>query len=86
MPSFVEIDPMVLWKEISEFLSNMYFCYFAIISPWIKVWPFIPSPKLFQAKFDQIWPSGSGEDDENVKFTDRWMNNKQQATRKAHYK
>ena len=54
-------------------ISSMYFCYFVIISPWKKVGPFIStnfSPyhsRILRAKFGWNWPSGSGEEDENVK-------------------
>ena len=56
-------------------ISSMYFCYFVIISPWKKELPFIWTnlnslhPKMFCAKFDWNWPSGSEEEDENVKRT-----------------
>ena len=45
----------------------MYFCYFIIISPWKKAWPFICKklnlhhPRMICAKFGWNWPSGSGE-------------------------
>ena len=47
----------------------MYFHYFVIIFPWKRVGPFIwtnLNPMLC-AKFGWNWPSGSGEEDENVK-------------------
>ena len=55
----------------------MYFRYFVIISPWKRVWPFIWTnlnplhPRMLCAKFGWNWPSGSGEEDENVKSL-RW--------------
>ena len=51
----------------------MYFHYFVIISPWKRAWPFIWTnlnslhPRMFCAKFGWNWPSGSGEEDGNVK-------------------
>ena len=53
--------------------SSIYFRYFVIISPWKKAGPFIwrnlnpPHPRMFCAKFGWNWPSGSLEEDENVK-------------------
>ena len=47
----------------------MYFCYFAIISPWKRAGPFIWTklsplhPKMPCAKFGWNWLSGSGEED-----------------------
>ena len=57
----------------------MYFRYFVIISPWKRAGPFIWTnlnpldPRMLCAKFGWNWPSGSGEEDENVKSlqTDR---------------
>ena len=57
----------------------------AIISPWKRVWSFIWThfnilhPRMFCAKFAWSWPSGSWEEDENVKSLeterkDRWTN------------
>ena len=51
----------------------MYFHYFAIIAPWKRAGPFIWTnlnplhPSMLCAKFGWNWPSGSGEEDENVK-------------------
>ena len=51
----------------------MYFCYFVIISPWKRVGPFIWTnlyplhARMRCAKFGWNCPSGSGEEDENVK-------------------
>ena len=51
----------------------MYFCYFVIISSWKREGLFIWTnlnplhPRMLCAKFDWNWPSGSGEEDENVK-------------------
>ena len=47
----------------------MHFCYFIIISPWERAWPFIwinlnpLHPKMLSAKFGWNWPSGSGGED-----------------------
>ena len=55
----------------------MYFHYFVIISPWKRAGPFIwinlnpLHPRMLCAKFDWNWPSGSGEEDENVKSLQR---------------
>ena len=52
---------------------SIYFYYFPIISPLERVWPFILTnlnplhPGILCAKFGWNWPSGSGEEDENVK-------------------
>ena len=54
-------------------ILSMYFCYFAIVYPWKRVRPFIWSnlkplyPRLLCAKFGWNWPSGSWEEDENLK-------------------
>ena len=54
-------------------ILSMYFRYLVIISPWEKAGPFfwtnlIPlHPRMLCAKFGWNWPSGSGEEDENVK-------------------
>ena len=51
----------------------MYFHYFVIISPWKRAGPIIWTilnplyPRMLCAKFGWNWPSGSGEEDENVK-------------------
>ena len=69
LPSLVEIGPIVLEKKI----LSMYFRYFVICSLWIRAWPFILTnlnpfhPRMFCAKFGRNLPSGSGEEDENVK-------------------
>ena len=67
------------WSWISgsgeeDFLiSSIYFHYFVIISPWERAGPFIwinlnaLYPRMLCAKFGWNWPSGSGEEDENVK-------------------
>ena len=57
----------------------MYFHHFVIISPWKRAGSFIWTnlnphhPRMPRAKFGWNWPSGSGEEDENVKSlqTDR---------------
>ena len=56
--------------------------YFSIIIPLGRAWPFIwtnLNPGILCAKFGWNWPSGSGEEDENVKSLqtdgrtdDRW--------------
>ena len=54
----------------------MYFRYFVIISSWKKTGSFIWTilnpfrPRMFCAKFGWNLPSGSGEEDENVKSLD----------------
>ena len=54
-------------------ILSMYFSYFVIISPSKKVGPFIWTilnplhPRMLCAKFGWYWPSGFGEEDENVK-------------------
>ena len=51
----------------------MYFRYFFIISHWKGAWPFIWTKlqplhsRMHCARFGRKWPSGSGEEDENVK-------------------
>ena len=40
VPSFVGTDQVVLEKKIFK-ISSMYICYFIIISPWKRAWPFI---------------------------------------------
>ena len=64
--------PSGSWEE--DFLiSSMYFRYFVLISPWKRARPFIWTnlnllhPRMLCAKFGWNWPSGSGEEVENVK-------------------
>mgnify|MGYP003691611305 CR=1 FL=1 len=60
-------------------ILSMFFHCFVIISPWKRVglftWTNLNSlhPRMLCAKFNWNWPSGSGEEDENVKSlqTDR---------------
>ena len=70
--SLVEIGPVVLEKKMFKFRQ----CIFAIcviISPLKRAGPFIWTnlnplhPRMLCAKFGWNWPSGSGEEDENVK-------------------
>ena len=79
------------WEE--DFLiSSMYFRHFVIISHWKRAGPFIWTnlnplhPRMLCAKFGWNWPSGSGEEDENVKClqTDRQTDDGRQVIRKAH--
>ena len=73
-------------------ILSMYFCYFVIISPWKRAWPFIWTnlnplhPRMLCAKFGWNWPSGSGEEVENRKSlqTDRQTDDGRQVIRKAH--
>ena len=81
-------------------ILSMYFRYLVIISPWEKAGPFfwtnlIPlHPRMLCAKFGWNWPSGSGEEDENVKSlqtdgqtdrqTDGQTDDGRQVIRKAH--
>ena len=71
----------------------MYYHYFVIISPWKRTGPFIWTnlnplhPRMFCAKFGWNRPSGSGEEDENVKslqMSDGQTDDRQQVIRKAH--
>ena len=72
----------------------MYFCYIVTIVPQKRMWHFVWINLNFQgcffAKFGRNWPSGSWEEDENVKClqadwqTDRQTTRGQQAIRKAH--
>ena len=63
----------------------MYFCYFAIIYPWKRAWPFNWINKnslhssMLCAKFGWNWLSGSGEEGEKLNFIDRQMDNEHQA-------
>ena len=49
-------------------ISSMYLCYFVIIFPWKKVWPFICRKlnslhrRVLSAKFVWNWSSGSREE------------------------
>ena len=77
-------------------ISSTYFRYFVIISPWKRAGPLIWTnlnplhPRVLCAKFGWNWPSGSGEEDENVKSlqtdrqTDRQTDDGRQVIRKAH--
>ena len=68
-----------LWRWRFFLISSMHFRYFVVISPWKKAGAFIWTnlnplyPRMLCAKFGWNWPSGSGEEDENVKSlqTDR---------------
>ena len=61
----VEIGPVVL-EKIFKFQHCI--CYFVIISPWKRAWPFIwtnlnpNNPRMLCTKFSWNWPSCSGED------------------------
>ena len=77
-------------------ISSMYFHYFVIISPLKRAGPFIWTKlnplhlRMLCTKFGWNWPSGSGEEDENVKSlqtngqTDRRTDDGRQVIRKAH--
>ena len=67
---------------------SMYFCYFVIITPWKRAWPFIwtnlnPLHQRIQHVFSKIWlkfAQGSGEEDKKCeKFTDRRTDKRQSA-------
>ena len=78
VPSLVEIDPVVLDKKIFKLhywlfaISSIHFLYFGIISPWIRVGPFIWTnlnflyQRMICAKLGQNMPICSGEENENV--------------------
>ena len=61
VPSLFEIDPVVLEKENLKILS-IYFCFFVIISPWKRAWPFVstklnhlhPPKDAFVSSLDEI--------------------------------
>ena len=59
--------------EENFLISSMYFRYFVIIPPKKRTGPFIWTnlnhlhPRMHCAKFRWNWPSGSREEDENVK-------------------
>ena len=71
------------WFWRRRFLNFVYvFSLLRIISPWKKAGPFIWTnlnplhPRMLCAKFGSNWPSGSGDEDENVESLqttdDRW--------------
>ena len=68
----IEIGSVVLEKR-NFLISSMYFRYFVIFSPWKRAGFFIwinfnpLHPRMLCAKFGWNWPSGSGEEDDNVK-------------------
>ena len=72
MPSLVEIGSVVLEEKIFKF-HQCIFAICVIISTWQRVGSFIWTnlnplhPRMLCAKFGWNWPSGSGEEDENVK-------------------
>ena len=72
--------------EEDFYISTMYFCFFIIISPWKRAWPFICinlnplNPRMLFAKFGWNWPTGSGEEDENVKNLRQQQQGRQQQT------
>ena len=87
-----KFGPVVLEKKIFK-----YFHYFLIITPWKRAWPFIWKktlnplhPRMLCAKFGSNRPSGSGEEDLNVKSlrtdarTDRRIDGQTDDMRKAH--
>ena len=59
--------------EKDIYISSMYCRYLIIISPWKMAWPFICinlilfHPRMLCANFGLNWPSGSGEEEVNVK-------------------
>ena len=59
--------------EEDFFNLSMYFRNFRVISPWKRAGPLVGMnlnslhPRRLCAKFGWKWPSGSGEEDENVK-------------------
>ena len=67
-----EIGPVVLEKKIFFYFVNV-FLLFRIISSWKRAGLFIWTnldplyPGMQCVKFGSNWPSGSGEEDENVK-------------------
>ena len=72
-------------------ISLKYLRYFLFISPLKRVWPFIWTnlnplyQRMLCAKFGLNWPSGSGEEYENVKslLTDGQTDDGRQAIRKS---
>ena len=84
---WTNLNPLNPWMVCAKFSWNwpsnsgeegfkilsMYFCHFAIISPWKGAWPFIWTnlnllyPRMFCVKFGWNWPSGSGEEDKDGK-------------------
>ena len=98
VPRLVATGSVVLDKKIFLILS-IYFRYFVIISPCKRAGPFIWTNlnplhlRMLCAKFGWNWPSGSGEEDENVKSlqtdrqtdrrTDRQTDDGQKVIRKA---
>ena len=82
--------------EEDFWMSSMYFRYFVSISPWKRVEPFIWTnlyplhQRMICAEFGWNWPSGSGEEDENVKSlqtdrrTVRQTDDGRKVIRKAH--
>ena len=80
---------LVQWFLRSRFfkISSMYFSYFVIISPWKRAGLFIWGnlnalhPKMLYAKFGWNWPSGSVEEDENVKSLRQQQQRRQQRGR-----
>ena len=89
--SLVEINPVVLEKKIVKICQFIFKIPQLSISPLGRMWLFIWTnlnalhPGTLCAKFGWNWPSGSGEEDENVKSlqTYRRMDG-QQVIRKAH--
>ena len=83
---------LALWFWRRGFINfiNVYH-YLVIISPWKRAWPFIWKnvnplhPNMLCAKFGWNWPSGSMQEDENVKSLqiDRWRD-RRHAIWKAH--
>ena len=64
-----------VWLKLAQWfrILLMYYCYFLIISPKKRVDPSFEKnvnplhPRMLCVKFGWDWPSGSGEEDENVK-------------------
>ena len=84
---FGRISPVVLEKKIFKFRQCIFAISFLFPLAWKRAGPFYlnklesPSPKDVYAKFVQNWPSGSWEEDENMKCL---KTDGQQAIRKAH--
>ena len=71
VPSLVEIGPEVLEKKIFYIINvfSLFRDYLPLEKGGTLIWTYLNTlyPRMLCAKFGWNWPSGSGEEDENVK-------------------
>ena len=67
VPNLLKLSQWSL--RFGNFVKWMHFCYFVIIIPWKRAWPFIwinlnpLHPRMLCVKFNWNWTSGSGKEE-----------------------